>query len=215
MFQEFLRVKVASGLRSGEEGFTLVEMIVAVALFAIVMMVSVGALLALSAANKKAQALQSVMNNLNISLDSMVRNLRTGTDFYCGVGAYQPDGAGDCSGGGPAITFTCNPATPDCVPGNRWAYQFYCPVALTDGACPTQGSIQRSEENGTPGTWEQITSPDISISSMAFYVVGTAKGDDIQPKAIIVIEGNAGGGSAKTQTSFHLQTTAVQRQLDL
>src|SRR3989344_8697452 len=56
---------------SSLRGFTLVEMIVAIALFSIVMVVSVGALLALVTANRKAQALQSVMNNLNIALDGM------------------------------------------------------------------------------------------------------------------------------------------------
>src|SRR3989338_2524865 len=50
-------------------GFTLVELIVSIGLFAIVMLISVGALLALTGANRKAQALQSVMNNLNVALD--------------------------------------------------------------------------------------------------------------------------------------------------
>ena len=70
-------------------GFTLIEMIVSVGLFAIVMLVCVGALLSLVNANRKAQALQSVMNNLNIALDGIVRNAREGSDY---------DGSAACSG---------------------------------------------------------------------------------------------------------------------
>src|SRR3989344_5257439 len=64
-----------------QRGFTLVEMIVAIALFSVVMIVCVGALLALVNANRKAQALQSVMNNLNIALDGMVRSVRMGNSY--------------------------------------------------------------------------------------------------------------------------------------
>src|SRR4051812_37401392 len=107
--------------RSPKAGFTLVEMLVAIALFSIVMVVAVGTLLSLAAANKKAQALQSVMNNLNISLDGMVRSLRMGTSFQCLLKNPGPPG-NDCKNGGREIAFTCNPVEPSCVPGNRWAY---------------------------------------------------------------------------------------------
>ncbi len=71
-------------MKTTERGFTLIEMIVAVGLFAVVMLISVAALLSLSAANRKAQALQSVVNNLNISIDGMVRSIREGSDYKCG-----------------------------------------------------------------------------------------------------------------------------------
>jgi len=72
-------------------GFTLIEMIVAVGLFSIVMLVSISALLSLVDANRKAQALQSVMNNLNIAVDGMVREIREGSNYRCGsICASQP-----------------------------------------------------------------------------------------------------------------------------
>jgi prepilin-type N-terminal cleavage/methylation domain-containing protein len=197
-------------------GFTLVEMIVAVALFAIVMVVAVGALLALTGANKKAQAIQSVMNNLNITLDSMVRNIRMGTQYHCGVGSYN--GASDsCPSGDYSFTFTCNPGTAVCGgSGVRWAYRLSCPGSISGNSCSSGGSIQRSTDGG--GSWSTLTSPDISVQTLTFYVLGTntgTSGDFNAPMVIMVVTGQAGGASIKTQTTFHIQATAVQRELDI
>src|SRR5882672_10508798 len=96
-FRNFLHSLEArsSKLEARVRGFTLVEMIVAVALFAIVMLVCVGALLALVGANKKVHALQSVMNNLNVTLDGMVRQIRMGSNYdgYSGTGCSSNSGA--------------------------------------------------------------------------------------------------------------------------
>jgi len=64
-------------------GFTLIEMIVSLGLFSIVITISVGALLVLIATNEQLQAEQSVMTNLSFALDSMTREIRTGTNYYC------------------------------------------------------------------------------------------------------------------------------------
>ena len=68
----------------------------------------------------------------------------------------------------------------------------------------------------------RMTAPEVSITSMEFYVVGSTPGcdtvspcDPIQPRVIITISGTAGGGNVKTSTTFHLQATALQRALDL
>jgi prepilin-type N-terminal cleavage/methylation domain-containing protein len=172
-----------------ERGFTLVEMIVAVALFAVVMLVSVGALLALVGANRKAQALQSVMNNLNIALDGMVRSVRMGTDYRC-------NGGGDCANGGDVLSF---------VPfggGDRWVY------------FAEDGRLYKSTTGSTVDGFP-MTAPNIEIDSLEFYVVGTTRGDDVQPKVVAVVKGTAGGSQVKTTTTFSIQATAVQRILDI
>lgn len=194
-------------MKASQRGFTLVEMIVAVALFAVVMLISVGALLALVGANRKAEALQSVMNNLNVSLDDMVRSIRMGSDFRCGG---QTSGTTfdypDCSTGSDALFIT--PFGKD--PANRsddWGYIFD-----STGAYCGKGRICKVIGNGTPIA---ITSPNISIDSMTFYVVGTTRGDTTQPKVVISIKGTADGDQIKTVTNFTIQATAVQRLLDL
>ena len=204
-----------------QAGFTLIEMIVSVALFAIVMVVAVGALLSLTGANKKAQAIQSVMNNLNITVDGMVRNIRMGTKFHCGVGDYSGSNSDNCAGGNSGFTFSCNPDTATCAfDGSRWSYQFSCPVSFnSDGTCPSGGYITKSEDGAAAA---RLTAPEVSIQKLSFYVVGAIPGkapgggiDLIQPTVIMVVTGTAGGQNVRTQTFFHIQATAVQRELDL
>ena len=187
-------------------GFTLVEMIVAVALFAIVMLVCVGALLALVGANRKVHSLQSVMNNLNVTLDGMVRSIRMGNGF---------DGSGACNGnnGGPK----------DCTSGGtQFAFQPYgSPVGGQPSIYRLNAVTRRLERSLNGGVFVPITSAEVTIDSLLFYVVGSSRGctvnpcNLIQPKVVIVIKGTAPILNSKSKTTFHVQVTAVQRVLDL
>lgn len=195
-------MRSASSIR----GFTIVEMIVAVGLFAIVMLISVGALLMLLAADHKAQALQSVMNNLNISIDNVVRNVRQGYQFHCGSGVPYTNTA-DCTNGD--TTFAFEPY------GNGAGDP---PWVVTYDS--VNHSIDESQDGGI--TFTPITAPEVNITGLTFYVIGSARGSDpaplnipTQPKLIIVINGIAMSSNTKAQTPFHIQATAVQRLLDL
>ncbi len=67
--------------------------------------------------------------------------------------------------------------------------------------------------NGSP--YAYLTAPEVDISEMKFYVGGTTPGDTSQPKVVMVIKGIANAENAKTKTTFSIQSTAVQRVLDL
>ncbi len=187
-------------------GFTLVEMIVSVGLFAIVMLVCVATLLALVAANRKAQALQTVMNNLEITLDSMARSIRVGSAYYCYAGGLVPA--------------TPAPPVQDCLSGNTsFAFEHYGGTfsdntdQWTYSYDPVQKAIFRSTHGGS--NLQRLTGPEISIDNMKFYVMGTTRADATQPRVIIVVNGSIITKSLVTKTSFHLQVTAEQRVLDL
>lgn len=188
--------------KRGERGFSLIEMIVAVGLFAVIMVVAISALLALVNANRKARALESVMNNLNITLDGMVRAVRMGTTYHCGSTAVPDTDTddGDCPAGSSTFSFAPYGSDPD-VQGTRWAYTF------------SNGQLFKSEEGGPSGI--AVTAPEVDIEDMRFYVVGTERRDTTQPKVVIVVKGTAGSEKLNTSTTFYIQATAVQRALDL
>ena len=189
-----------------ERGFTLVEMIVAVALFTVVMLVSVSTLLALINANRKAQALQSVMNNLNLAVDGMVRAVRMGTTYHCGASNYNGTSltTSDCPNGDTFLAF--RPFSEDGTP-QPWLYWY---AEDTNGIGRLYKSVNGAISGGIP-----ITAPEVSIDLVRFYVIGSTRGDNVQPKVLIVVRGSAGSELLKTRTTFHIQATAVQRVLDI
>lgn len=192
--------------RRKERGFSLIELIVSVALFATVMLVSVATLLALVDANRKAQALQSVMNNLNVALDSMVRSIRMGSTYHCGSAPYTS--ALSCPSGSTVFAFEPFGGDPDDAT-DQWVYEY---DSVTK-------RLYKSEHGGLSRL--PVTAPEVQIEEMVFYVIGTDRGctvspcDAIQPKVVISIRGTAGTDKAKTTTDFAIQATAVQRLLDL
>jgi prepilin-type N-terminal cleavage/methylation domain-containing protein len=204
-------------VKNSSRGFTLVEMVVAVALFAIVMLVCVGALLALVGANKKVHALQSVMDNLNVTLDGMVRDVRMGSAYdgsvTCPAASNIGGGPRDCTGSGGSGAGS-----------TQFSYQPYC----SGGVCPPRtiyrlnGSTNRIERSKDGGTnFYPVTSSSIVISNLQFYVVGTNRGcavnpcDNVQPKVVMDILGSASLIKASAKSTFHIQVTAVQRVLDI
>lgn len=203
---------------SFSRGFTLIEMMVAVSLFAIVMLIGVGALLSLVQANARAQAINSVMNNLNAALEDMSRSIRVGTTYHCETPSSIPSALTspkNCeSGGGYLLAF--EPAGSDISPITNPDYQ--PEVYRLNGT-----QLERSLFGGAEGTWVAMTAPEVQIDQFSFYVIGAcsssgsgsacAPSDTIQPRVVMSIRGSAQvpGG----RTTFNVQASVVQRLLDL
>lgn len=165
-------------------GFMLVEMIVSVAIFSVVMTVGIGSLLTIINANKRAQAFKTVANNLNLAMESMSRDLKTGYDYMCG--------SLDCSGGNYFISFKSKS-------GDSIKYRH-----LVSGE---KGVIEKWVY---PGPWIAITSPEIDIDNLKFYILGNYD-PSTQPKVLIVLKAHS-GEREKSQIEFDLQTTISQRK---
>lgn len=186
-------------------GFSLIEMLVAVALFSGVMLIGVGALLSLIDANRKAQAINSVMNNLNFAIENISRNVRVGTTYHCEPNAspvpVNIDTPKDCVNGGKLFAFEASNGDPE-DKSDQVIYR------LKDNV------LEKSINGGAAGTFVSIIAPEVSIKKFVFYVDGTSSSDNMQPRVVIVIQGTA-GISEKTKTEFNLQTTISQRVLDI
>ncbi len=187
-------------LNTYSRGFTLVEMLVSLAIFTIVMTIALGALLAMSESDRKAQTLKSVINNLNFALDSMGRSIRTGQSYHCNIASGVASVPQNCTGAS-SIVFGAADAS-----GTSIAY------------CLSNGVIKRLITAGSiPATCDSsftaITSSEVTITNLVFAVNGAATGDGIQPKVTILISGKVLVNAAQNSL-FNLQTTVTQRIYD-
>ena len=175
-------------------GFTLIEMIVSIALFSFVMLAATSVLLKVVDANNKAQGLKTTMNNLSLVLESMARNLRTGSGYT------QLNNNDACSSGGEDNIGYID---------QRGSNTFYLWNA---------GGIEISR--GGSGNYARMTAPEVTIDRMCFYVSGQVSADFFQPKILMTVGGvvslsSAVGAKTKTTSRFDIQTTISQRFPDV
>jgi len=178
-----------------KRGFTLIELMVSVAIFTIVMTLALGALLSITAAERKAETLKSVINNLHFALDSMTRSIRTGYGYNCGSSS-----GGNCSTGGTILYFTD-------AAGRTVAY-----CRGDNSTCSASGASILEKVNA--GAFAPITTPEVTITNFTFYLVGAPQGDTEQPKVTVTLSGFV-QVSELQQSPFDIQTTITQRLYDL
>ncbi len=70
-----------------KRGYTLVELIVSVGLFALVMTLAAGAYLLMIGINHQVQGIATGINNLSFALEDMTRSIRTGTGYSSATGS--------------------------------------------------------------------------------------------------------------------------------
>jgi type II secretory pathway pseudopilin PulG len=222
MLKNFLQHKrgTKKTLQKNQRGFLLVELIVSVFIFGIVMSISVGALVMALDANKKTQSLKSVLNNLNVVLDTMTKSLSTGRYYYCDDRIFEDmphQTRQDCAGEHQIMFLAGEDLGDDLRELNGLAddgvkYEFIPPTTVMGS--PVNGYIQRVQlHNGTMSQREQIrlTAPEVNITDMRFYVTGAeTPGDNEQPKVLIVIDGEALSGPRGAPTTFTVQTLVTQ-----
>lgn len=167
-------------------GYTLVELIVAVGLFALVMLLASGAYLMMIGINRQAQGIATGIDNLAFALETMTRDIRTGTEYSCAgnncnsfsfKNSSKAPASYSCSG-------VCSPSSP--------------------------GALQETV-NGTTMT---LTDPSVKVTALNFYTEGLAKGDGLQPRVTIVIKGTVTYAAGK-QEDFAVETGATMRGSDL
>lgn len=189
-------------------GFSLIEMLVSMALFTVVVTMAVGALLVLISANLKAQNTQEAVSNIQFALDSMAREIRTGGAYYCSSGTETAGNlfvVQDCSKGKYLSIIEGGKSLTKGLGNNRIAYRYNS----------TSLSVERKIGSGA---WVRLTNPNVRITSMHFNVNNSAlkrsTNNIYQPNVTIFIKGEV-IGVKDTSSSFVLQTTVTKRSLDI
>lgn len=188
-----------------QRGFSLVEVLVSLSIFIVVVTISVGALMSLIAANARARNTQSAMTNISYALDSMTRDMRTGTDYDCEASA-------DLSTGVTTDTFDCSNSS--AISFNEGGQSLTRGLTSRRVAYRLSGtSIERRLSNGS---WLAVTAPEIKITTLHFYTTGSIRNDAgfLAPQVSIYIEGTAGDDILE-QGHFNVQTTVTQQLLDI
>jgi len=213
-------------------GFTLVEMIVSLALFSVVATVALGALVKIVSANRKAQTLQTALTNLNSALESMSRELRVGKQFHCYMvapGSYSssepvPQGCNviDADTNSPqdlAIEFQSTRTTgyPPCPLNTTYHFKW----DTTDNKYHIQKVEQKTCGNAYgPGDGQDIldlanlTLTEYQLEVGPFYPGGDPDKpynlNSVYPYVYLRLVGYA-GNKPKEKTDFDIQTTISSR----
>lgn len=194
-------------------GFTIMELMVSLAVFSIVMTISMGTILTMINANAKAQALYSSTTNLSFALDSMTREMRMGYHYYC------PDERLDSLPGSVLAVDDCTKQESIAFirerDGKRVGYRL-------GGEAPS-GYIELNDGGG----WVRITSDDVLIDTFEITVINSKPYDpdgdgdgDVQvgykdhPVVDLIIKGHV-NNRLETDTDFNIQTHIIQRRLDI
>lgn len=193
-------------MQNNNTGFTLVEVLVSVALFTVVVTTAVSALIIILDANRKAQNISSTINNAFFTFETMSRLMRTGVNYHCGGGG-STDSPQDCVNGDNEMFFTDDRGQ-------------FVHVWLTEVS--GIGTImQEADPNGATtggisfGPEYPLTSDDFDVETLLFTVTGSdIVSNTEQPKTTITFHGISNPGTSES-SELKLQTTVTQRVIDL
>lgn len=192
------------------KGYSLIETLIAVTIFAIIMVVAVDTLLVAQSAARKIALERAAMENVAITMESITKKIREGYAFHCRTNGHNYGGeAGtrrNCLDGGTKLAFRGN---------NNEAYVFRT-VNETVQVYEDKSSnpVFPTTENNLK--FLPLTSPEVQVKSLKFYVRGADLSDQMQPLITITITGVAKfGGGEDLETDFFIQSTVSPRRLDI
>ncbi len=219
------------------EGFTLIELMIATALFVIIAVIALSAILSSNVAYKKTDDMRAITDNLTFALEDMSRNLKVGYNYSCdletssGVLSDCPySSVGGNSGNSPSASVGFVPFDVITLPGDPndiSTMQGYliCDSEETLSTGGTTGSLYKITENVTSGVSSpncssldslsnmvRLTDPRVHLSYLqsGFFVANTAVDDNRQPYVTMVLVGEI--VTKGVVTPFAIQTTVTQRQ---
>jgi len=191
-------------------GFTLIEIIVSLMIFSIVAVVALGALLKIVDTNIKAQSLQDSVSNLDFALDSISRELRTGSKFDCQAsfsGTFAPGSlAPTACTGGHFLAFQASQTdqSGSSCSGTRLIYAYYFA-----GPDPVTGTttIEKAQQStctdilGSPSApFVPVITSNVAVTNFSLDVFNPGGGPF--PLGFLYLSGYAGANQREKERSY-------------
>lgn len=217
--------------RSGQEGFTLIETMIATAIFVVIMLIGIDALLAVNKSHKAANNLRVVMDSLSFVMEDMARNIRLGSAFQCpagGLGSVGIETPVSCRLSGSGASTGIQASSSLALEGSGGAAgditnQLVYVMWKDAGAANTDGYILKStsgydDPNLYPNStsiYSRITPEGVHIDLVrsGFTVIGAESSDGQQPFVIIRLVGTT--IYQNVVTPFDIQTSISPRNVDI
>ncbi len=187
-------------------GFTLIEIMVSIAIFTIIMVMGVSALLNTNTIHKVSNNQRSLIDNLNFMMEDMSRNIRLGYNYHCFIndqitGNETPQ---SCPSGSSALSIEGLNGKSD-FPDDQIMYSF------VNNPDDNQYYILEKKSSDS-SNFLNITPNEIKISKQSGFVVKGAEETGEQPTVLIRLFGTI--KYKNVETPFNLQTVVTQRATD-
>lgn len=169
---------------ASKEGFTLVEILVAIAVFSIATSIAVGSFTRILKSQRQTASLIAANSNASLTIEQIAREIRTGKNFCRGNSCPSPD----------FLSFV----------NARDQNVVYCLAeeAVWKGVDAREGCGGRS--------FQKVTSDNVRVVYLNFRLFGHREGDGFPPRVTIIM-GVSSPEAGVSGTVYNFQTTVSAR----
>jgi prepilin-type N-terminal cleavage/methylation domain-containing protein len=199
--------------KRSSSGFTLVELLVAIALFSILVSIAAGGFVRALRSEREVSAMMSAESNVGIALEEMTREMRTGYLFCHDPGSSDPstDGSPSCSSSCTLVSDGTTPATETWTCSNF--IEFYNANGERVDYELQNGVLERSDDAEDNGAFTALTSSNVSTTYLGFTIFGNLESDYWNPRITIAIGVQPNDNTVSWPTA-NLETTVSARGFD-
>jgi prepilin-type N-terminal cleavage/methylation domain-containing protein len=196
------------------KGFTLVELIVTIAIFTITITIAVGGFTNALRTQREVAALISAESNVSLALEQMTREVRTGYLFCHDPGATTPSSSCADPTTGAACVVSTDAATGDPI----WtcnAINYYNAASNEVNYALVKGALVKKDSSVDGDAAQSITGSNVSVKYLHFILFGNLEGDHWTPRITIALGLTSSSTDPAVENDvFNLETTVSARTID-